>query len=58
MRLFTFLVVTAPIFAADELTVYDLLPPETHKFAIVYDVSATAPSPKKNAWSTAQPARN
>src|ERR1700684_1240143 len=41
MRLFTFLVVTAPIFAADELTVYDLLQPETHKFAIVYDVSAT-----------------
>jgi hypothetical protein len=26
---------------ADELTVYELLPPETHQFAIVYDVTAT-----------------
>ena len=45
MRLLTFLLVTiplpAPLFAADELTVYDLLAPETHKFAIIYDVSAT-----------------
>jgi hypothetical protein len=41
MRLFAFLLVTTPIFAADEFTVYDLLAPETHKFAIVYDVSAT-----------------
>ncbi len=41
MRLFGFLLVTVPIFAADELTVYDLLAPETHKFAIIYDVSAT-----------------
>src|SRR5271170_6764248 len=41
MRLLTLLLVTVPLLAADELTVYDLLPPETHKFAIVYDVSAT-----------------
>jgi len=41
MRLLTLLLVTVPIFAADELTVYDLLAPETHKFAIIYDVSAT-----------------
>ncbi len=27
--------------AADEITVYELLPPETHQFAIVYDVTAT-----------------
>jgi hypothetical protein len=41
MRLFVFLLAAVPIFAADELTVYDLLPPETHKFAIIYDVTAT-----------------
>ncbi len=41
MRLLVFLLVTVPVFAADELTVYDLLAPETHKFAIIYDVSAT-----------------
>jgi hypothetical protein len=41
MRLLTLLLVTVPAIAADELTVYDLLAPETHKFAIVYDVSAT-----------------
>jgi hypothetical protein len=41
MRLLTLLLVTVPAWAADELTVYDLLAPETHKFAIVYDVSAT-----------------
>jgi hypothetical protein len=27
--------------AADEYTLYELLPPETHQFAIVYDVTAT-----------------
>lgn len=27
--------------ASDEFTLYDLLPPETHQFAIVYDVTAT-----------------
>jgi hypothetical protein len=28
-------------FAADEMTLYELLPPETHQFAITYDVTAT-----------------
>jgi hypothetical protein len=28
-------------FPADEMTLYDLLGPETHQFAIVYDVTAT-----------------
>ena len=41
MRLFIFLLVTVSLFGADELTVYDLLAPETHKFAIIYDVTAT-----------------
>jgi hypothetical protein len=41
MRLLAFFLVTAPLWAGDELTVYDLLAPDTHKFAIVYDVSAT-----------------
>src|ERR1700761_3871057 len=30
-----------PLMAADEFTLYELLPPETHQFAIVYDVTAT-----------------
>jgi hypothetical protein len=33
------LLLCASAFAADEFTVYDLLPPETHQFAIVYDVT-------------------
>src|SRR5580658_1345795 len=41
MRLLALLLVTVPAIAADEMTVYDLLSPETHKFAIIYDVSAT-----------------
>ncbi len=41
MRLLAFFLVTGVAFAGDELTVYDLLAPETHKFAIIYDVSAT-----------------
>src|ERR1700756_1245376 len=28
-------------YAADELTLYELLPPDTHQFAITYDVTAT-----------------
>lgn len=36
-----FLALTAPILAADEFTLYELLPPETHQFAITYDVTAT-----------------
>ena len=41
MRLFVLLLPALPLLAADELTVYDLLGPETHKFAIIYDVTAT-----------------
>ena len=41
MRLLAFLLATGIVWAADELTVYDLLSPDTHKFAIIYDVSAT-----------------
>lgn len=32
---------TVPLAAADEFTLYELLPPETHSFAITYDVTAT-----------------
>jgi hypothetical protein len=32
---------SAPMVAADEFTLYELLPPETHQFAITYDVTAT-----------------
>jgi len=31
----------APLFAKDEFTVYELLAPDTHQFAIVYDVTET-----------------
>jgi hypothetical protein len=34
-----FLLLAAPAFAADEFTLYDLLPPDTHQFAITYDVT-------------------
>ncbi len=33
------LFVSAPLFAADEFTLYDLQPPESHQFAITYDVT-------------------
>ena len=33
------LALAAPLAAKDDFTVYDLLPPETHQFAIVYDVT-------------------
>ncbi len=33
--------VSVAALAADEFTLYELLPPETHQFAIVYDVSET-----------------
>jgi hypothetical protein len=33
------LLLAAPLFAADEFTLYDLLPPESHQFAITYDVT-------------------
>lgn len=32
---------SVPLVAADEFTLYELLPPETHQFAITYDVTAT-----------------
>jgi hypothetical protein len=35
------LLLCAPLMAADEFTLYELLPPETHQFAITYDVTAT-----------------
>jgi len=34
-------VLCLPALAADEFTLYELLPPETHQFAITYDVTAT-----------------
>ena len=33
------LALAAPLRAKDDFTVYELLPPETHQFAIVYDVT-------------------
>jgi hypothetical protein len=33
------LALSAPLFAADEFTLYDLLPPQSHQFAITYDVT-------------------
>jgi hypothetical protein len=38
------LLLCLPLFAADEFTLYELLPPETHQFAITYDVTATRES--------------
>src|SRR5215472_17981474 len=35
------LAVSLPALAADEFTLYELLPPETHQFAITYDVTAS-----------------
>lgn len=35
------LLIGLPAAAADEFTLYELLPPETHQFAITYDVTAT-----------------
>ena len=35
------LLIGATAVAADEFTLYDLLPPDTHQFAITYDVTAT-----------------
>ena len=35
------LALVVPAMAADEFTLYDLLPPETHQFAITYDVTQT-----------------
>jgi hypothetical protein len=33
------LLVCSPLLAADEFTLYELLPPESHQFAITYDVT-------------------
>jgi hypothetical protein len=33
--------IASPAVAADEFTLYELLPPETHQFAITYDVTTT-----------------
>ena len=33
------LLLCAPLFAADEFTLYELLPPQSHQFAITYDVT-------------------
>ena len=33
------LLIAAPAFASDEFTLYELLPPDTHTFAITYDVT-------------------
>jgi hypothetical protein len=35
------LLISVSAIAADEFTLYELLPPETHQFAITYDVTAT-----------------
>ena len=35
------LLLAAPALAADEFTLYELLPPDTHQFAITYDVTQT-----------------
>jgi hypothetical protein len=40
-RLLILLLAAAPIWAADEFTLYELLAPSTHSFDIVYDVTAT-----------------
>jgi len=38
--IFALVILVAPTaFAADEFTLYDLLPPDTHQFAITYDVT-------------------
>jgi hypothetical protein len=36
-----FCLLSVPLVAADEFTLYELQPPETHQFAITYDVTAT-----------------
>jgi hypothetical protein len=36
-----FLLLCLPVMAADEFTLYELQSPETHQFAITYDVTAT-----------------
>ncbi|MBZ5622213.1 MAG: hypothetical protein LAQ69_26310 [Acidobacteriia bacterium] len=40
MRILLLLIACAQLWAADELTVYELLAPSTHSFDIIYDVTA------------------
>lgn len=40
-RIFAIVLLAIPALAADEFTLYDLQAPETHQFAIVYDVTQT-----------------
>lgn len=40
------LCLSVPVWGTDEMTVYELLAPDTHQFAIQYDVSATEPGSK------------
>jgi hypothetical protein len=40
---FLLLLIVRPLYSMDEMTIYELLDPSTHKFAIQYDVSATEP---------------
>src|SRR5437763_10490714 len=39
MRFLLACLLALPAFAADEFTLYELLPPDTHQFAITYDVA-------------------
>lgn len=39
ISLILLLILSAPLFAADEFTLYELLPPQSHQFAITYDVT-------------------
>ena len=41
MKLLLLLSLALPVFASDELTVYELLAPSSHKFAITYDMATT-----------------
>jgi hypothetical protein len=41
MRVLALLLASLPGWAADEMAVYELLPPGSHQFAIIYDVSQT-----------------
>jgi len=41
MRKLVLILAAFALHAADEITVYDLLPPATHSFDIIYDVTAT-----------------
>jgi hypothetical protein len=41
LALLSLLLLALPLMAADEFTLYELLPPDTHQFAITYDVTET-----------------